>query len=115
MKFRVVIVTATLSVLMAMAIPTFAINHSASEVVKNTATTVIDRLVLEREQLDAHPDRLYGLINELVIPHFDFRNMSRLVLGRAWNEATDEQRKSFLEQFKTLLVRTYANALKEYS
>lgn len=115
MKIRIVIVTAMLSAMMFLATHAFAGNHSAAEVVKNTATTVIDRIVAQREQLDAHPEQIYGLINELVIPHFDFRNMSRLVLGRAWNEASDEQRNAFLEQFRTLLVRTYANALKEYS
>ena len=115
MKFRIAIVTAMFSALIVLATHAFAVNHSAAEVVKNTATTVIDRIVAEREQLDAHPEQIYGLINELVIPHFDFRNMSRLVLGRVWNEASEEQRSAFLQQFKTLLVRTYANALKEYS
>jgi phospholipid transport system substrate-binding protein len=115
MKFREMIVTSTLSALVLLATHAFGSNHSAADVVKNTASTVIERIVAERAQLDAHPEQIYSLINELVIPHFDFRNMSRLVLGRAWNEATDQQRSAFLEQFKTLLVRTYANALKEYS
>ena len=115
MKFRVMIVTSTLSAMMLLATHAFGSNHSAADVVKNTASTVIERIVAEKAQLDAHPEQIYGLINELVIPHFDFRNMSRLVLGRAWNEASEDQRNAFLEQFKTLLVRTYANALKEYS
>ena len=62
-----------------------------------------------------YPERIYGLVNELIIPHFDFQNMSRLVLGNAWKNATEYQQSVFLEQFKRLLVRTYATVLREYS
>lgn len=114
MKFRSVQTSLMLTILL-LSGQAMAITDGAGDVVKTTASTVIDRLNAEREQLDAHPERIYQLINELVIPHFDFRNMSRLVLGSAWNDATDAQRVAFLEEFKTLLVRTYATALKEYS
>lgn len=115
MKFRAVISSILLVYITLVSIPSTAIADTAGEVVQTTASRVIDRLNLEREQLDAYPDRVYSLINELVIPHFDFTNMSRLVLGGSWSNATDDQRTAFLEQFKTLLVRTYATALKEYS
>jgi phospholipid transport system substrate-binding protein len=115
MRFRAVIFSILVVVIAQLFSPVIARAETAGEIVKTTATRVIDRLNLEREQLDAHPERIYTLINELVIPHFDFTNMSRLVLGSAWTGATDGQRAAFLEQFKTLLVRTYATALKEYS
>ena len=65
--------------------------------------------------MEAHPEKLYSLINELVIPHFDFVSMSKWVLGRNWREATEGQQQKFVSEFRTLLVRTYAKALLEYS
>jgi phospholipid transport system substrate-binding protein len=115
MDFRAVITSILVSASVLVSSLAFAATDSAGDVVKNTTNHVIERLNLERDQLDAYPDRIYGLINKLVIPHFDFTNMSKLVLGRTWNSATDSQRAAFQEQFKTLLVRTYAMALKEYS
>ncbi|MCC6714067.1 MAG: ABC transporter substrate-binding protein, partial [Gammaproteobacteria bacterium] len=69
----------------------------------------------EHDALKADTGRLYGLVNELIIPHFDFEAASRLVLGRHWRTASDEQRARFTEAFKQLLVRTYANALFQYA
>ncbi len=89
--------------------------QSPDEVVKITADGVIDRIEQEREMLKADPDRLYQLVNELVIPNFDFVSMSKWVLGNNWKAASEAQRSEFIEQFKALLVNTYAKALLEYS
>lgn len=93
----------------------FAEGHMAGDVVRNTSSQVIARLQQEKARLDAEPGRIYELINELVIPHFDFYGVSRYVLGAAWKNASPEQQNLFVEQFRTLLVRTYANALRQYS
>jgi phospholipid transport system substrate-binding protein len=93
-----------------------AVTQEPEEVVKGTVGGVLERLDIEKEQLDAHPERVYDLIQELVIPHFDFPSMSKWVLGKTnWRSATSAQRDVFVEQFRTLLVRTYAKALLEYS
>jgi phospholipid transport system substrate-binding protein len=63
---------------------------------------------------EADTGKLYGLVNEMIIPHFDFDAASRLVLGKHWRGATDTQRARFVDAFKKLLVRTYANALFQY-
>ena len=93
----------------------FAATKSAEEIVKETADSVVARLTAERAEIEAHPEKLYSLINELVIPHFDFVSMSKWVLGRNWREATEDQQQKFVSEFRTLLVRTYAKALLEYS
>jgi len=115
MKFR----TATQSIVLCLASlaapAVLAASEGAEEVVKETADRVIERLKAEKEVLDANPEKIYGIINELVIPHFDFFSMSRWVLGGAWNQASRSQQQEFINQFRTLLVRTYARALLEYS
>lgn len=95
--------------------PALAGTPSAEEVVKTTADQVIARLKADREQLNAKPELIYSLVNELVIPHFDFYSMSKWVLGLNWRNANEAQREQFVTQLRTLLVRTYAKALLEYS
>lgn len=93
-----------------------AAQEDAAEVVKTTSQQVLERLATEKGHLEENPGRIYELINELVLPHFDFTSMSRWVLGReSWKTASEEQRREFIGEFQTLLVRTYAKALLEYS
>jgi phospholipid transport system substrate-binding protein len=90
--------------------------QSAEEVVMTTADAVLARLATESEALDADPGKIYGLVNEIVIPHFDFVSMSKWVLGKKnWRGASESQRVQFVHEFRTLLIRTYAKALLEYS
>lgn len=89
--------------------------QSPDAVVKETSEGVINRIESQRSSLEANPEQIYELVNELVIPRFDFISMSKWVLGKNWKSANDAQRTEFIEQFKTLLVRTYARALLEYS
>lgn len=93
----------------------YASTDSALDIVRTTSDKVIKRLNAQKADLEKHPEHLYGLINELVLPHFDFPIMSRWVLGKEWNNTPVAKQDEFIEQFKTLLVRTYAKALLEYS
>lgn len=85
------------------------------DVVQDTSARMLDALRKNRTALDREPGRLYDLVDQIVLPNFDFELMSRWVLGRAWQQATPDQRRQFTEEFRTLLVRTYAKALLEYS
>lgn len=110
MKHRVVFIAMLL--LPAFSAPTHsAADREPQEVVISTVNSVIARVNAERELLEAHPEKIYEVINDLILPNFDFLNMSKWVLGRQWGKATAEQRAVFAEEFKTLLVRTYAKAL----
>ena len=94
----------------------YAATKGAEQVVRDAVEQTTARLVQEKEQLKMHPDRIYDLIQDLVVPHFNFPIISRLVLGKAtWGQASDAQKQAFIHEFTTLLVKTYAKALQEYS
>ena len=115
MKLRVVTTALFLFVLSTFNAAQAAI-ESPEEVVKSTMDNVITKVQAKREELDAHPENMFDLIQEYVVPHFDFLVMSKLILGkRNWSQANQEQRQEFVNQFKNLLVRTYARVLLEYS
>jgi phospholipid transport system substrate-binding protein len=87
----------------------------AQQLVIDTTTKVLARLKQDRAKLQANPDLIYPLVEDLVLPHFDFHRMSIWVLGKNWRKADSRQQQQFTEQFRTLLVRTYAKALLEYT
>lgn len=47
-------------------------------------------------------------------PYFDFERMTRLAVGQPWNQATAAQKQALVQEFKTLLIRTYANQMLMY-
>jgi phospholipid transport system substrate-binding protein len=94
--------------------PVWATAQPPQQVVQETSAQMIEALRSNREALRQDPSRLYGLVNQIILPNFDFNLISRWVLGRAWQQATPDQRRQFAQEFQTLLVRTYSNALLEY-
>jgi phospholipid transport system substrate-binding protein len=89
------------------------------QMIQGVTDRVLQRLKAEKPQLDAHPERVYGFANELadefILPHYDFEGMSRWILGRNWRSANDMQRVRFQDEFRHMLVNTYATALLSYS
>lgn len=83
--------------------------------VQQVANKTIDRIKRDEAEIGKNAAHIHSVIDELLMPHFDFERMSRWVLGKHWRKATDEQKVAFVVQFKSLLVRTYATSLKEYS
>lgn len=60
-----------------------------------------------------NPDRatLRKLAEQKVLPYFDFKEMTRAAVGRAWRDATPEQHKKLEDSFRSLIVNTYTNSL----
>ncbi len=83
--------------------------------VKSVTLEVVGLIAKDKEIRGGNRAKLIGLINEKVLPHFNFTSMAALAMGQNWNKATPEQKKRITEEFKTLLVRTYASALAAYS
>ena len=83
--------------------------------VRNTADQMLAEMKNRKRELQANPEKIYRLVDQIVLPRFDFERMSRLALGRHWRKASEQQRKAFVAAFRQLLVRTYATALLNYS
>jgi phospholipid transport system substrate-binding protein len=86
-----------------------------NELIKKTTEQLLSEFTANRSAYEADLNSLYQMVNRIAIPHFDFDRMTKIVLGRHYSDATEEQRQQFTEEFKTLLVRTYSQALFQYS
>jgi phospholipid transport system substrate-binding protein len=96
----------------------FSLNAIAAlgpeELVKKTAEDVLFAIKADAEIQKGNKEKIYKLAEEKILPNFDFEKVARLVLGRAWRTASDEQKKGFITEFRTLLLKTYAVALSKY-
>lgn len=90
-------------------------SQSPDQLVRGTTDRVLSELSANRDAMQADPVALYDMVDAIVLPHFDFERMSKLVLGKHWKKANEGQRAEFVTEFKALLVRTYATALFEYT
>lgn len=116
MSVRAVILTILFIPLMTTAALVSAAVQEPHEVVTGTVEGVIERVRAEKAVLDAQPEKIYDVINELILPRFDFNFMSKAVLGKTtWKNSSVQQHADFTAQFTNLLVRTYAKALLGYS
>jgi phospholipid transport system substrate-binding protein len=82
------------------------------ELVKKTAEDVIFAIKADQEIQKGNKENIYKLVEEKILPNFNFEKVARLVLGRAWRSASDEQKKRFIVEF--LLLKTYSVALSKY-
>ncbi len=93
----------------------YADNLAPEVLVKNTTVEVTTILKRDKSVLLNDSTKLYALIDAKVLPHFDFNQMTMLAVGRYWRQATPAQQQALVKEFRTLLVRTYANALAEFN
>lgn len=85
--------------------------HPALALVKQTTDQMLTRLRADRDKLKQNPELVNQLVEEVVLPHFDFETISASVLGKYWKRLDADQQRRFRDAFKLLLLRTYANAL----
>ena len=94
---------------------TNAAGMGADALIKQTSEKVLSALGENKQVYDKDPDKIYDLVNEIILPHLDFRAMSRLALGKNWRKASKDQQLRFVEAFKDMLIRTYSKSLQEYA
>ena len=92
----------------------FAVADPQALVMKTTEK-VLAEIQAKKQDLSNNPAKIYPLVDEILLPRFDFKLISRLTLGDSWKVATDSEKKAFIKEFRELLVRTYATALLNYS
>ncbi len=93
----------------------FAAVLGPDELIKETSEKVLSALEQNKEKYKSQPDEVFKLVNDIILPHLDFRAMSKLALGKNWRKANDDQQLRFTEAFKVMLIRTYSKSLTEYA
>jgi phospholipid transport system substrate-binding protein len=82
--------------------------------VKQTADEVLGIIKNDKEIQAGNQKKLFALAEEKILPNFDFDRVCKMVLGKNWRAASEEQQSSFKKEFRSLLLRTYASTLSKY-
>ena len=84
------------------------------EMIKHTANEVLDIIKKDKDIQAGDKQKVKSMIETKILPQFDFTRMTRLAVGRFWNQATPAQQQELTNEFRSLLVRTYSASLNLY-
>jgi len=81
--------------------------------IKEVSTDVIETAKKDASIKNGDVQKIIALVDSKILPHVNFERMTGAAVGRYWRQATPEQRQRLQDEFKLLLVRTYAGALTQ--
>ena len=92
----------------------FADDTPPDALVKANASEVLAIIKKDKDIQAGNKEKIRELVEAKVLPHFDFTRMTRLAVGRFWRQATPAQQQELVNEFRSLLVRTYSASLTSY-
>lgn len=95
------------------ALPARAADEAADALIKRLSTDVLDSIRADTSIQTGNVSRIVVLVDGKIMPNVNFQRMTASAVGPGWRQATPEQKKRLQDEFKTLLVRTYAGALAQ--
>ncbi|NDY92367.1 MlaC/ttg2D family ABC transporter substrate-binding protein [Ideonella livida] len=102
-----------------LSLPLWSVSVHAADVatpdalIRQVSVEVIDTVKADKSIQGGDISKIIALVDSKVMPHVNFQRMTASAVGRSWRSATPEQQKRLQEEFKALLVRTYAGALSQ--
>ena len=90
-------------------------DEAPDAMIKRLSTDVLDTIRNDKAIRAGDMAKVVALVDTRIMPNVDFQRMTASAVGPAWRQATPEQQKRLQEEFKILLVRTYAGALAQVS
>jgi phospholipid transport system substrate-binding protein len=95
--------------------PAHAAEEAPDALIKRLSTDVLDTIKGDKSLQNGELARIITLVDGKIMPNVNFQRMTASAVGPGWRQATPEQRQRLQEEFKILLVRTYAGALSQVS
>ncbi|MDH6168570.1 phospholipid transport system substrate-binding protein [Variovorax boronicumulans] len=93
--------------------PAYAADEAPDALVKRLSTDVLETIKADSSIKAGDVNKIMLLVDSKIMPNVNFQRMTASAVGPAWRQATPEQQKRLQEEFKALLVRTYAGALDQ--
>ena len=92
-----------------------AADETPDALIKRLSEDVLNTVRADKAIQAGDIDKVIALVDKTVMPNVNFRRMTAAAVGPGWRQATPEQQKRLQDEFKVLLVRTYAGALAKVS
>lgn len=97
-----------------LAVPARGAELAPDALAKSVTDEVLAIVRADKEIQAGNRKRVLQLVESKIVPHFSFTRMTQLAMGRNWRQASAEQQKVLVGEFRTLLVRTYTAAFTQY-
>ena len=107
-------ILARLACLAALVPAAAAAQEAPDALVKRVTDEVLAIIKADKDLQAGNSRKIAELAEAKVLPHFDFTRMTRLAVGRNWQQANDAQKEQLVKEFRTMLVRTYSTSLTAY-
>ena len=91
----------------------WADDEAPDALIKRLSVDVLDSIKSDKAIRAGDITKVVALVDAKILPNLDFQRMTASSVGPAWRQATPEQQKRLQDEFKILLVRTYAGALAQ--
>jgi phospholipid transport system substrate-binding protein len=97
-----------------LAIPAvYAAEEAPDALIKRLSSDMLDKIKADKTVQTGDMSKIMALVDSQIMPNVNFTRMTASAVGRSWRQATPEQQKKLQDEFKTLLIRTYAGALSQ--
>jgi phospholipid transport system substrate-binding protein len=88
-------------------------DEAPDALIKHLSVDVLDSIKADKTIRSGDMAKVVALVDARILPNLNFQRMTASAVGPAWRQATPDQQKKLQDEFKTLLVRTYAGALAQ--
>lgn len=88
--------------------------QEAQDLLERKTAEALEIVRQEAEDGEIDVEALRERLSDIIMPHLDFVTMTKLAVGRHWRDASDDQKRALVREFRKLLVRTYTQSLDEY-
>ena len=96
------------------AVPAGAQELGPEELVRKVTADVLDSVKADKQLKAGDRKKALALAEQKILPHVDFREATQLAMGRFWYTATPAQQEQVVNEFRSMLVRIYSNAIDVY-
>jgi phospholipid transport system substrate-binding protein len=90
-------------------------DEAPDALIKRLSVDVLDTIKADKSIRTGDTTKIVALVDARIMPNVNFQRMTASAVGPGWRQATPEQQKRLQDEFKVLLVRTYAGALAQVS
>lgn len=88
--------------------------RSPEAIIEQTSTQLLDIIKSESDRIREDAEFVDSIVNDIILPIIDLQSMAKLILGKHWKGASEQQRSDFINEFKNMLIRTYAKSVADF-
>lgn len=91
----------------------WAAEETPDALIQRLSNDVLSTIRGDKALHNGDVERVISVVDSKIMPNVNFTRMTASATGPSWRKATAEQKQRLQTEFKHLLVRTYAGALKQ--